>query len=66
MIGTSPTSASSGELFMNTPWYCDQPLREPIDFNLNDTEIMAQAERIAKRLPKFMSGLSGSKKSRAA
>ncbi len=43
------------ELFMDTPWYCAQPLREPIDFAQSDDAILAQAETIAKRLPKFMS-----------
>jgi catechol-2,3-dioxygenase len=43
------------ELFMDTPWYCDQPLRQPIDFAESDQAIMARAEAIAKRLPKFMS-----------
>lgn len=43
------------ELFMDTPWYCDQPLREPIDLSQPDEVILAQAEAIAKRFPKFMS-----------
>lgn len=43
------------ELFVDTPWYCDQPLREPISFALSDEAILAKAESIAKRLPKFMS-----------
>ena len=42
------------EIFLDTPWYCDQPLREPIDFAEADDAIMARAEAIAKRLPKFM------------
>lgn len=42
------------ELFLDTPWYCDQPLREPIDFSESDEQIMARAEAIATRLPKFM------------
>lgn len=42
------------ELFMDTPWYCDQPLREPIDFHQSDEAILAQAEAIARRYPKFM------------
>ena len=41
------------ELFMDTPWYCDQPLREPIDLTQPDEAILAQAEAIAKRFPKF-------------
>ena len=43
------------ELFMDTPWYCDQPLREPIDLAQPDEAILAQAEAIARRFPKFMS-----------
>lgn len=43
------------ELFMDTPWYCDQPLREPIDLAQSDDAILAQAEAIARRFPKFMS-----------
>ena len=43
------------ELFMDTPWYCDQPLRETIDLSQSDAAILAQAEAIAKRFPKFMS-----------
>ncbi len=43
------------ELFMDTPWYCDQPLREPIDLAQSDEAILARAEAIAKRFPKFMS-----------
>ncbi|KQP49222.1 VOC family protein [Pseudorhodoferax sp. Leaf274] len=42
------------ELFMDTPWYCDQPLREPIDLARPDAEILARAEAIARRFPKFM------------
>ena len=40
---------------MDTPWYCDQPLREPIDLAQSDAAILAQAEAIARRFPKFMS-----------
>lgn len=43
------------ELFMDTPWYCEQPLREPIDLAQSDEAILAQAEAIAKRFPRFMS-----------
>ena len=43
------------ELFMDTPWYCEQPLKEPIDLGQSDEAILAQAEAIARRLPKFMS-----------
>jgi len=43
------------ELFMDTPWYCDQPLREPVDLSQPDEQILARAEAIAKRFPKFMS-----------
>jgi catechol 2,3-dioxygenase len=43
------------ELFVDTPWYCEQPLRQPIDLAESDEQILARAEAIAKRLPKFMS-----------
>jgi catechol 2,3-dioxygenase len=43
------------ELFMDTPWYCDQPLREPIDLNQSDEAILAQAQAIAQRFPKYKS-----------
>lgn len=42
------------EVFMDTPWYCFQPLREPIDFEVSDEQVLAQAEAIAKRTPRFM------------
>ncbi len=42
------------ECFIDTPWYCDQPFREPVDFSQSEAQIMAQSERIAKAAPKFM------------
>lgn len=43
------------ELFMDTPWYCEQPLREPIALDAqSDEQILAQAEAIARGRPKFM------------
>jgi catechol-2,3-dioxygenase len=41
------------EIFMDTPWYCDQPLREPVDLSVPDDVIMARAEEIARTYPKF-------------
>ncbi|MDB5850729.1 MAG: glyoxalase/bleomycin resistance/dioxygenase protein [Rhodoferax sp.] len=41
------------ELFMHTQWYCDQPLREPIDFSRSDAEIIAQSDAIARRAPRL-------------
>ena len=41
------------EIFMDTPWYCEQPLREPIDLDQADDAIMARAEAIARSRPKF-------------
>jgi len=43
------------ELFMDTPWYCEQPLREPVDLSQPDEVILGRAEAIARRFPKFMS-----------
>ncbi|MFN0183245.1 MAG: VOC family protein [Aquabacterium sp.] len=41
------------EVFMDTPWYCEQPLREAIDLDRSDAEVMAQAEAQARSRPKF-------------
>ena len=41
------------ELFMDTPWYVSQPLREPLDLSLPDEEIWRRAEAHARRLPGF-------------
>lgn len=43
------------EVFMDMPWYCEQPLREPIDLDRSDAEVMAQAEALARSRPKFRS-----------
>ena len=36
------------ELFVDTPWYVEQPVRVPIDMNLSDSEIWQWAERDAR------------------
>jgi catechol-2,3-dioxygenase len=41
------------ELFIDTPWYVEQPVRVPIDMKLSDTEIWAWAERDARGRPGF-------------
>ncbi len=41
------------ETFVDTPWYCEQPLREIIDLGQDDATILAQAEKIASTRPKF-------------
>ena len=43
------------EVFIDTPWYCEQPLREPIDLNQSDETVMAAAEKLARSRPKFRS-----------
>ena len=43
------------EVFMDMPWYCEQPLREPIDLDQPDETILAQAEAMARSRPKFQS-----------
>lgn len=42
------------EVFMDTEWYCDQPLKAAIDFTQNDASIMQQVKEIAQASPKFM------------
>ena len=41
------------ELFCDTPWYCAQPCREPIDFSQPDETILARTEQLARSLPGF-------------
>jgi catechol-2,3-dioxygenase len=41
------------ELFVDTPWYVNQPLRVPFDFSLHDEQLWAWAENHAKSLPGF-------------
>lgn len=43
------------EVFVDMPWYCEQPLREPIDLNQTDAEVMAAAEAVARSRPRFRS-----------
>jgi catechol 2,3-dioxygenase len=43
------------EVFMDMPWYCEQPLRELIDLDQSDDIVMAQAEALARSRPKFQS-----------
>jgi catechol-2,3-dioxygenase len=42
------------ELFIDTPWYVDQPLRVPLDMSLPDAALWAQVEAEARKLPGFM------------
>ena len=41
------------EIFMDSPWYCEQPLREAIDLDQTDDVILARAEAIARSRPRF-------------
>ena len=41
------------EVFLDMPWYCEQPLREPIDLDQPDAAILARAEALARSRPKF-------------
>jgi len=43
------------EVFLDMPWYCEQPLREPIDLDQSDEAVMAAAEALARSRPKFRS-----------
>ena len=42
------------EVFTDTPWYCEQPVREAVDFTHSDEEIMRHCEAVARSLPRFM------------
>lgn len=42
------------EIYIDTAWYCEQPLREPIDFLQSDSEILRRNEALARQRPNFM------------
>ncbi|MEM5310545.1 VOC family protein [Paraburkholderia sp. JHI869] len=41
------------EIFIDTPWYVDQPMRVSVDFTLPDAALLAEVERHASTLPGF-------------
>lgn len=41
------------ELFIDTPWYVQQPLRVPINLELSDADLWASVEREARKQPGF-------------
>ena len=43
------------EVFMDTPWYCEQPLRTPVELEQDDAAIMAEVEALARSRPGFQS-----------
>ncbi len=43
------------EIFFDTPWYCEQPLRDVIDLDLPEQTIMELAHQSAKSRPGFCS-----------
>jgi diaminopimelate decarboxylase len=50
-----PRRGNRLEVFLDMPWYCEQPLREPIDLDQSDEAVMAAAEALARSRPKFRS-----------
>ncbi len=42
------------ELLIDTPWYCLQPQRIPVDFSLSDEALWASIENMVKDKPRFM------------
>ena len=42
------------EAFVDTEWYCEQPVLEPFDLTQSDEEILAQANKIAESGQNFM------------
>jgi catechol-2,3-dioxygenase len=41
------------ELFVDTPWYVDQPMRIPMDMSLSDQALWQWAEATARELPGY-------------
>ncbi len=48
------------ELFLDTPWHCVQPCREPVDLAASDEAILARTEALARGLPGFRTRASWS------
>ncbi len=42
------------EVFVDSPWYCDQPMIEPLDLTLSDEEIAETTREAIKDRPGFM------------
>ena len=42
------------ELFVDTPWYCRQPVRVPMNMEMDDAALWAWAEAEARKQPDFM------------
>jgi catechol-2,3-dioxygenase len=42
------------ECFVDTEWYCEQPILEPFDLNDTDEHILARAEQICRAGKNFM------------
>lgn len=42
------------ELFVDTPWYAPQPLRDPLDLTLCDPALVAATEAKLRAMPGFM------------
>lgn len=42
------------EVYTDTPWYVHQPVREEMDFDLPEDEILRRSEALARSLPGFM------------
>lgn len=41
------------EIFVDSPWYVEQPIADPLDLNLTDDEIAQQTERTYQDYPGF-------------
>ena len=41
------------ELFIDTPWYCHQPVRMPMDMKMSDDELWRSVEAEARKQPDF-------------
>ena len=41
------------EIFVDSPWYVEQPIADPLDLNLSDDEIAQQTERTYQDYPGF-------------
>lgn len=50
---TTDPEGNGIEFFADSPWYVTQPFLKPMDFNVDEDELMAQTEKLCREAPGF-------------
>lgn len=51
---TTDPEGNGIEFFADTPWYVTQPFLKPMDFNIEEKELMETTEKMCREAPGFM------------